>query len=345
MNSFLENGGSSDRAVSRRCFPFYLFRGLLHVCGVKLLLVDGFYYAYRSFHAIPALRSPQGEPTGAIYGFLKSLRRMLRDLAPERAAVIWDEGLPERRTLLQPAYKANRSEMPEDLSLQIEPVRELVALMGVRNLWLPGTEADDLMASYAVAGRAIGWETILATADKDLFQIAGSGVRIYATQKVAANNNEGFALLEGEHVREKWGVEPSQLADVLSLIGDASDNIPGVSGVGPKGAAALISQFGSVSALYERLSEVKTEKLRDKLAAAREQVFQNREMVRLDEDLALPAQPDELRIAPDYAGLLPAVKRCGFKSLLQELEAEAPKEAVRKVEKAPVPAFKQQELF
>lgn len=175
----------------------------------------------------------------------------------------------------------------------------------------------------------------MATADKDLFQVVGPNVRVYTTQKPTAEKPEPFVLLEAEHVQQKWGVLPSQLGDVLSLVGDSADNIPGVNGVGPKGATALVCQFGSVEAMYERLAEVKSDRLREKLAASRDQVFQNREMVRLDLDLALPVAIDELRIVPNYPDLLPAVERCAFKSLYTELSNEAPKP----------PGLKQQDLF
>jgi DNA polymerase-1 len=306
---------------------------------VKLLLVDGFYYAYRSFYAIPPLTNPQGQPTGAIYGFLKSLRRMLKDLRPDRAAVVWDEGLPERRTQLQPAYKANREEMPEALSAQIEPMRELIGFLGFQNVSLPGTEADDLMASYALAAERLGWETTLATADKDLFQIVRSSIQVYASQngsqKTSGSQGAAFGLLGESYVAQKWGVTPTQLGDVLSLVGDSADNIPGVPGVGPKGAAGLISQFGSVDGLYADLKAVKSEKLREKLFLSREQVFQNREMVRLDTHLELPVALEQLRVEPKYEALLEALDRCALKSLRAEIALEAPR----------LPALRQEELF
>ncbi len=277
---------------------------------------------------MPSLTNSAGQPTGAVYGFAKAVRRMLRDVEPDRAAVVWDEGLPERRTLLQPQYKAQREEMPEELQRQIEPMREFLGLLGFSNVSLPGTEADDLMASYARAAEARGWETILATSDKDLFQRVSPSVRVYSThkEKVASAGETasggGFVLLGGDYVRGKWGVEPGQLGEVLSLIGDTSDNIPGVRGVGPKGAAALIREFGGLDGLYARLGEVKADSLRLKLEEAREQVFQNREMVRLDLDLPLPLALEELRIQPVVPGVLEAARRFGFKSLSKELEQE-----------------------
>lgn len=290
------------------------------------MLVDGYYYAYRSFHALPGLLNPRGEPTGAVFGFLKALRRMLKDLRPDRAAVVWDEGLPQRRTRLQPAYKAQRAEMPADLQAQLGLLREMITLCGFVSVSLPDTEADDLMASYALAARRLGWECVLATADKDLFQIVAPDIRVYSTNKADLKSpQDTFALLEADQVIGKWGILPEQLGDVLSLIGDHADNIPGVSGIGPKGAAALVSRWGSLDGVYANLSEVGSQKLIDKLEAGRGQVFENREMVRLDEDLPLPVDPVALQIVPKYEKLLPALEDCGFKSLRQEMLSERDK--------------------
>lgn len=290
---------------------------------VKLLLVDGYYYAYRSFHALPGLVSPQGEPTGAVFGFLKALRRMQKDLQPERAAVVWDQGLPQRRTRLQPQYKAQRAEMPEALQAQLERMREMIELLGFESVSLPDTEADDLMASYAFAARKAGWECVMATADKDLFQIVSPDIRVYSTQKNdLPSPRDTFALLEAPQVLQKWGVNPHQLGDVLSLIGDSADNIPGIPGIGPKSATALITRWGSLDAIYANLPEVGTDKLIEKLRAGKTQVFENREMVRLDQDLPLPKVLEDLRIMPQFERLLPALESCGFKSLREEMIRE-----------------------
>lgn len=287
------------------------------VRGVKLLLIDGHYYAYRSFYAIQAeLHNAAGMPTNAIYGFVKTVRKMLADLRPDRAAVCWDEGLPARRTQLQPAYKTNRAETPETLSPQIDFLRTLVPKMGLASVAVPDTEADDLIASYAMA--ACG-EVILATNDKDLFQLVNERVRVYATNKA-----DGTFLLLGEaEVRAKWGVAPRQIADVLALIGDSVDNIPGVRGIGPKTAAALIAEHGDLDTLLAQLAVVRSEKMRARLEAARDQIAANREMVRLDDDLPLPVPIEALTITPHYEEYLAALRECGFKGLLAEVEKEA----------------------
>jgi DNA polymerase-1 len=188
---------------------------------------------------------------------------------------------------------------------------------------LPDTEADDLMASYAYAARAQGWECVLATADKDLFQIVAPDIRIYTTQKTElANPKDTHALLDAERVRRKWGVCPEQLGDLLSLVGDSADNIPGIPGIGPKGAAALLNAHGSLEAAYANLETVSPVKLREKLAAGREQLEQNREMVRLDLNLPLPAPIEALRIRPQFEPLFDALQKAGLRSLETEMRKE-----------------------
>jgi DNA polymerase-1 len=291
---------------------------------VKLLLVDGSYYVYRSFFAIRELSNSRGEPTNAIYGFVKVLRKMLRDLQPDRAAVLWDEGLPERRTRLQPEYKAQRAEMPELMRPQIEHIRSIVPLMGIASIRQPDTEADDLIAAYALEGVRQGMEVVLATNDKDLFQLVDDEVKVYSTNKADfATPKDGFALLGTEYVRAKWGVEPRQIGDILTLVGDSADNIPGVNGFGPKRAAALIQEFGSITSLLTRSAAIANETLRAKVEGAREQILSNQEMVRLETELPLPVPVEELIIAPRYEQWLAALEPWEFKTLTEEIRQEA----------------------
>lgn len=289
---------------------------------MRLLLVDGHYYLYRSFFAIRGLTNSRGEPTNAIYGFAKALRKMIADVKPDLGAVIWDCGLPERRTTLQPEYKQNRPSMPDEMRSQEAWLRKNVALFGPASLSLPNTEADDLIASYALAAVREGAEVVVATNDKDILQIVSPSIRIYSTNKTDAGT-AGFALLGEPEVRVKWGVDPARIAEVLALTGDTSDNIPGVPGVGEKTAAQLVREFGTVNDLLARAAEVKSDKVRDKILAARDLILANRQMVALDDDLALPRPVSDLRIQPDYPALIEAVKGCEFKSLLKEIEAEA----------------------
>ncbi len=250
---------------------------------MKLLLIDGHYYVYRSFFAIPNLSNSRGEPTNAIFGFTKTLRLMLKHLRPDLGAVVWDEGVPQKRVDLQPAYKETRKEMPTPMIPQLEFIQEtLTPFLGFKNISLPNTEADDLMGCYAIAAcQRRGMEVVLATNDKDLYQLVGPCVKVYTTAKAdLASPRDAFALLSEEQVTAKWEVSPKLIGDVLALTGDSVDNIPGV-GLGRKTAATL------------------------------------------DCHLGLPVAIDELRIEPNYPKLIAALEKCEFKSLLQEVRDEA----------------------
>jgi 5'-3' exonuclease len=292
---------------------------------MKLLLIDGHYYVYRSFFAIPNLSNSKGEPTNAIFGFTKTLRLMVKHLQPDLGAVFWDEGMPERRVKLQPAYKETRKEMPKPMVPQLQFIQEtLTALLGFRNISLPNTEADDLMGCYAIAAcKRPKMEVVLATNDKDLYQLVGPCVKVYSTAKAdLVSPKDAFALLGENQVAAKWEVAPNFIGDVLALAGDSVDNIPGI-GLGRKTAAALIREFGGLEALLANVDKVKSARTREKLANSRHQVLENRKMVDLDCHLDLPLPIDELRIEPDYPNLVRALEQCEFKSLLQEVRDEA----------------------
>ena len=292
---------------------------------MKLLLIDGHYYVYRSFFAIPNLSNSKGEPTNAIFGFTKTLRLMVKHLQPELGAVFWDEGMPERRVKLQPTYKETRKEMPKPMVPQLQFIQEtLTSLLGFQNISLPNTEADDLMGCYAIAAcKRPEMEVVLATNDKDLYQLVGPCVKVYTTAKAdLASPKDAFALLNEDQVAAKWEVPPNFIGDVLALAGDSVDNIPGI-GVGRKTAAGLIREFGGLESLLTNIEKVKSARTREKLTNGREQILENRKMVDLDCNLELPVPIDRLRIEPDYPNLISALERCEFKSLLQEIRDEA----------------------
>jgi len=291
---------------------------------MKLLLVDGHYYVYRSFFAIPNLSNSRGEPTNAIFGFTKTLRLMVKHLQPQLGAVVWDEGVPQRRVELQPAYKETRKAMPTPMIPQLDFIQKLTPMLGFRNISLPDTEADDLMGCYAMAAcKHRGMEVVLATNDKDLYQLVGPCVKVYTTAKVdLASPKDAFALLGEDQVSAKWDVPPKLIGDVLALTGDSVDNIPGI-GLGRKTAAALVREFGGLQPLLANIDEVKSARTREKLANARKQILQNRKMVDLDCHLELPVPIDDLQIEPDYPALISALEKCEFKSLLQEVRDEA----------------------
>lgn len=281
-----------------------------------LLLVDGHAYAYRAFHAIRSLSSPEGRPTNAIFGFIKMLGRMRELIQPERLAVVWDGGLSAARLEILPAYKAQRPAMPDDLADQIEAIGLYLKVAGLATLEREGVEADDYIASLAQAGVAAGCRVVIASPDKDFFQLVGAHVGI-----LNAADKSG-AVWGVDQVREKTGVEPRQIVDWLSLIGDAVDNIPGVPGIGPKTATELLKRFETVEALFSGLDKVTSERLRRALAGATEAVERNRRMIGLDVGIPdLPAIDGLTCGAPDQAGLLRLFRSWGFKSMAAELEA------------------------
>ena len=215
--------------------------------------------------------------------------------------------------------------MPLPMVPQLDFIQNLTPLMGFKNISLPNTEADDLMGCYAIAAARRGYEVILATNDKDLFQLVNDKVRVYTTAKAdLASPKDAYALLGEREVVAKWDVPPGLISDVLAIAGDSVDNIPGA-GLGRKAAAALLQEHGSLDALLANLAQVKSARSREKLEAAREQILQNRKMVELDCDTSLPVPLDDLRIAPDYPALLEALEKCEFKSLLDEVRLEQAK--------------------
>lgn len=292
---------------------------------MRLLLLDGHYYLYRSFFAIRSLTNSRGELTNAIYGFIKALRKILIDVKPDLAVVVWDAGLPERRTSLQPAYKQHRAEMPEELQEQQEPLKKLITCLGVTQVSSPQTEADDLIASYVMSAHRAGMESIIATNDKDIMQLVSDHVKIYSVAKAdiqqEGSNTGTHTLLGPAQVEEKWGVKPSQIVDLLALTGDAADNIPGIHGVGKKTAAKWIQHFGSLEGLLTTPNV--DPKIHAKIASSHTQLRQNREMIQLHLDLPLPIPIDAFEIRPDYPELIKLLEHVEFRAFARDMEQEA----------------------
>jgi len=278
----------------------------------RLLIVDGHAYAYRSFHAIRHLNSPSGAPTNAIYGFIKTLGKMRDQLAPTHVAVIWDGGLHVQRMEAHPDYKAQRPPMPENLEKQIDGIVQYLEAAGMASFCREGVEADDWIARMARRFASV-MPVVIASSDKDFMQLVSPQVGLLNP------NDKSEKIWTAADVRAKSGVAPEQIVDWLSLIGDSVDNIPGVPGVGPKTATELLNQFGSVEALYARLGEVKSERLRASLQAEGPAVRRNQELIRLRDDSPdLPLEELALR-QPIEGRLRELFTEWGFKSLLAAL--------------------------
>jgi len=276
-----------------------------------LLLVDGSSYLYRAFHALPELRSPQGEPTGAIYGVLNMLRRLGADYKAQARACVFDAKGKTFREDAYAEYKANRPPMPDDLAAQIEPLTEAVAALGWPVLSVEGVEADDVIATLTEIAGGQGWHCIISTGDKDLAQLVGERVTLVNTM-----TNE---TLDIEGVKGKFGVSPEQIVDYLALVGDTVDNVPGVPKVGPKTAAKWLAQYGSLEGVMAHAGEiggVVGENLRKVL----DWLPQGRALLTVKRDVALPVALDDLvdgRGDPDRQRALYA--QFGFKSWLREV--------------------------
>lgn len=278
-------------------------------------MVDGAAHLYRSFFGIKSLSTRGGTPTNAVYGFIRAIHQFQQIWNPSHLVVAWDGGTPVERLERLPSYKSQRPPMPDALREQIAPIMEYLELAAVPVIRLDRQEADDVLASLATWAAAEGADQVLiASSDKDLFQLVDDRVSL-----IAASKDE--PKMDREAVYAKTGVYPGQIVDWLSLTGDTADNIPGVEGLGPKTAAKLLGQFGSLASLWGRLAEVEPERIRIRLEAARALVENNVRLIQLRRDLACAPGWDVLAVRPESpAKLRPYYERLEFHSLLKGLE-------------------------
>ncbi|MDO8312527.1 MAG: DNA polymerase I [Sideroxyarcus sp.] len=280
-----------------------------------LLLVDGSSYLYRAFHAMPDLRSPNGEPTGAIYGVLNMLRKLRTDYPADYSACVFDAKGKTFRDDWYPEYKAHRPPMPDDLRAQIEPLHEVVAAAGWNILMIDGVEADDVIGTLAQQVSQHGARCIVSTGDKDLTQLVNAHVTLVNTM-----SNE---VLDEAGVLAKFGVPPQRIVDYLTLVGDAVDNVPGVSKCGPKTAVKWLTEYGTLDNLIAHADEIGGT-VGDNLRAAHDWLPQGRRLVTVKCDVALDRKFDELAApAADDAKMRELFERFGFKSWLREVNGGA----------------------
>jgi len=281
----------------------------------RLLLLDASSTIFRAFFALPALANPAGVPTNAALGFVNTLQKLLRERKPDYVAVVWDAPGPKRRKELYSDYKATREAMPEDLGAQIPYIRGIVDAYRLASVEQPGEEADDVIAALALQAASQGIEVEVASTDKDLMQLAGERIALLDAVK---DRRYGPAEVEA-----RFGVPPHKLLDLRALVGDSSDNIPGVKGIGEKGAAQLMAEYGSLDAILEHAGEVKQKRTRDALLAGREMALLSRELSRLRADLPVEFSREVMRVRePDRVRLVELFEELGFKRQLEELGAE-----------------------
>ena len=288
--------------------------------GQRLFLIDGYSNIFRAYFAIPNLSNSKGHPTNAVYGFHNMLRKLLREEKPDLVGVAWDVSSRTTRSEKFEAYKANRSPMPEDLRPQIRWIREVLEGYRIPILELPKWEADDVIGTLALQASGQGYEVVIVSADKDLLQLVRPGISVAHTFR--------DKVYTPELVEQDVGVPPDRIVDLLALIGDTIDNIPGVPGIGEKGAPQLIREYGSLEALLERSAEVKRKNYREGLEQHREQALLSKELATIRTDLPLTFDPAPLlRQSPDTEALRKIFAELEFFSLLEELTtASAPSE-------------------
>jgi DNA polymerase I len=282
----------------------------------RLVLIDGSSYLYRAFHALPPLSNAQGEPTGALFGIVNMLRGHIKE-KPEYIAFVVDASGPTFRDELDPQYKANRPPMPDDLRAQIEPMMKIVEALGLPILRVPGVEADDVIGTLAVQGAAEGIDVTISTGDKDFAQLVrrldnGAGVAL-------VNTMSGSRLDSDAAVMEKFGVRADQIVDLLSLMGDSVDNIPGVDKCGPKTAAKWLAEYGTLENVIANADAIKG-KIGDNLRAALPRLPLNRQLATIKLDVALDGGPTTLGLRePHLEDLRALYTRYGFNQALKEL--------------------------
>ncbi|HEX9971518.1 MAG TPA: 5'-3' exonuclease H3TH domain-containing protein, partial [bacterium] len=281
----------------------------------KLFLIDGSALAYRSYFAFqrnPLINS-KGENTGAVFAFLNSLLKIIDEQQPDYLAAVFDTPEPTFRHKLYPEYKATRQKMPDEMREQLPRIKQVLDVLNVPVVEMPGLEADDVMGALAKQASSLGMETFLVTGDKDFMQLVSPTIKIYNPKRAG----EEIEILDREGVIKKIGLPPEKVIDYMSLTGDSSDNVPGVSGIGPKTALEILNQFENLDEIYQNLDKVERDSTRNKLAANKENAFLSRQLVTLSTEVAIPNTIDDFsRKEPDHAQAFSLIKELEFITLL-----------------------------
>lgn len=285
-----------------------------------VILVDGSSYLYRAFHALPPLTNSKGKPTGAVKGVINMMRRLQKDYPQSTLVVVFDAKGKTFRDDIYPEYKANRPSMPDDLRLQIEPIHQIIQAMGLPMLVIDGVEADDVIGTLALEATAAEQPVIISTGDKDIAQMVNEHITLVNTMT--------NTLMDREGVIEKFGIPPELIIDYLALLGDKSDNIPGVPGVGEKTALGLLQGIGGLDDIYGRLDEIATldfrgaKNLAPKLEEHRELAYLSYTLATIKTDVPMPMPLAELHNSEaDHAALLALFKEMEFKTWVDESTA------------------------
>ena len=275
---------------------------------MKFYIIDGSSYCYRAYHALPSLSNSKGQPTGAVYGFVTMLKKLLQE-KPDYLAVCFDLKVPTFRHKVFAGYKGKRPPMPEELVSQLDLIKETISAFRIPAFAKEGYEADDILATLADRFAGENLEVYLVTGDKDMLQIVNSYIKIYNTE-----------IYDVEKVKENYGVEPDKIPEILALMGDSADNIPGVPGVGEKTATELIKRFNNVEGIYSNLDELEKKTLKENLVKYKQQIREALGLLRLRKDVPVDAELKDLKCKPpDEKRLFEIYRELEFKNLMREL--------------------------
>ena len=288
----------------------------------SLVLIDGSSYLYRAFYALPGLTAPSGQPTGAIYGVLTMLHKLIKDERPNMLGIVFDAPGKTFRHELFPEYKANRKSTPEDLIIQIEPLLTAIENLGLPLIRVKGVEADDVIGTLAKEAEQRGMNILIATGDKDFTQLVSDKITLLDTMKNRLTDRSG--------VIEKFGLPPEQIVDFLTLSGDASDNIPGVPTVGPKTAVKWLQQYSSLAGVIEHAEEI-SGKVGEALREAIPRLNLYQQLATIDCSLELDCTLDDLFIGESKdSELYVQFKNLGLNALIKQLGIEEPTTKIRR---------------
>src|SRR5581483_4748500 len=284
----------------------------------KFYIIDGSSYIYRAYFAIRELSSSAGLPTNAVYGFTQMLLKIIKDKKPDYLAIAFDTKGPTFRHTAYQDYKVHRPEMPDPLALQIPYIHRMVEAFRIPVILGDGFEADDLIGTLAKKGEAMGLRVVVVTGDKDMFQLVSPGTSVYDTMKEKTYTEK--------EIREKFGVEPAQVVEIMGLMGDSVDNIPGVKGIGEKTAIQLIQEFGTIENLLTHLDQVPKPKLRENLKTEAETARLSRSLALIQTDCPVEFEPERFRMQePDFEKLIPLCNELEFSNVLKGMTLPAPK--------------------
>jgi len=280
----------------------------------ELYLLDASSYLYRAFHALPKFTTKEGFPTGAIYGFVRMLLALLEKKKVEYTAVCFDSKAPTFRHKAFPDYKKNRPPMPDDLGLQLPKINQIIDAFRLKCFRLDGYEADDILATLAWKFKDDFEKVLIITSDKDMLQIVSDRINVLSSSKKEV-------LLDPKTVKEKMGVYPEKIADLLALIGDSVDNIPGVSGIGEKTAKILLDEFGFLEDVVASADKIKNKKVSENLKSESSLALNNKKLLLLNKNIPIEISAEELKVkSPDWTCLNKIFGELQFKNLVKQIQ-------------------------